>query len=120
MAFPRSSAPDGRSRRRHAWLPRVWTRFPQTQARATRCAAPPSDRTIAEGIMNDKMNFQPETFPEISIGESSESENGFEIDEFEEERGGGRSRQGFSARRLRPGRYGRRRPGPYPPSRPGW
>src|SRR5262245_38190169 len=70
--------------------------------------------------MNDKMDFQPEAFPEISIGESSESDSGFEIDEFEEERGGGRSRQGFSARRLRPGRYGRRRPGPYPPSRPGW
>ena len=80
--------------------------------------------------MHDKMNFQGETFPlEVLNSEVGEREaefaTEFETDELEDERGGGRYRQGFSARRRPAARYsrpGRRYPRPRPggPGRPPW
>ena len=72
--------------------------------------------------MHDKMNFQPEAFPlEALIDESGESDAELEGEleaDLEEERGGGRFRQGFSARRGGPSRYARARRRPRRQPRP--
>ncbi len=72
--------------------------------------------------MQDKTTFQPEAFPlELLTGEEEDStEIAFEDSELEEERGGARFRQGFSARRrFRRPAAARARPRPRPMRRPG-